>query len=106
MRVTEQIDALESLAIDSFKYPVVTRIVACLIALPVLTTRMNLAGLAGGFISETVSCFLGYNAKKGDATCRQCDSKIRQRCRSRGRDRRLRQRRPETNHLHWYAYRE
>ncbi len=35
MRVTEQIDALEALAIDSFKYLVVTRVVACVIAMPV-----------------------------------------------------------------------
>ena len=48
MRVTEQIDALESLAIDSFKYLVVTRIVACVIALPILTTLLNFSGLAGG----------------------------------------------------------
>ena len=38
MRVTEQIDALESLAVDSFKYLVVTRVLACMIAQPVLTT--------------------------------------------------------------------
>ena len=41
MRVTEQIDALESLAVDSFKYLVVTRIMACVIAMPLLTTVMN-----------------------------------------------------------------
>src|SRR5262245_3081880 len=41
MRVTEQIDALESLAVDSFKHLVVTRIAACMIALPLLTTVMN-----------------------------------------------------------------
>src|SRR2546426_903196 len=52
MRVTEQIDAIESLAIDSFKYLVVTRVVACIIALPVLTTIMNFAALIGGFTSE------------------------------------------------------
>ena len=41
MRVTEQIDALESLAVDSFKFLVVTRVIACMIALPILTTVMN-----------------------------------------------------------------
>jgi phospholipid/cholesterol/gamma-HCH transport system permease protein len=54
MRVTEQIDALESLAVDSFKYLVVTRLVACLIALPILTTVFNFAAITGGFIAETV----------------------------------------------------
>src|SRR5262245_44885643 len=41
MRVTEQIDALEATAVDSFKYLVVTRVIACVIALPILTTLMN-----------------------------------------------------------------
>lgn len=52
MRVTEQIDALESLAVDSFKYLVVTRIAACMIALPILTILMDFAGLTGGMFSE------------------------------------------------------
>lgn len=55
MRVTEQIDALESLAVDSFKYLVVTRILACILVMPILTTIMNLGGLLGGYISEAVS---------------------------------------------------
>src|SRR6185295_17670108 len=54
MRVTEQIDALESLAVDSFHYLAVTRIIACMIALPILTTVMNFSGLIGGFLAETV----------------------------------------------------
>jgi phospholipid/cholesterol/gamma-HCH transport system permease protein len=52
MRVTEQIDALESLAIDSFKYLAVTRIIACVISLPVLTIFTGFAGLLGGYVSE------------------------------------------------------
>jgi phospholipid/cholesterol/gamma-HCH transport system permease protein len=54
MRVTEQIDALESLAVDSFKYLVVTRVIACVVALPLLTVLMNAAGLLGGFFAETI----------------------------------------------------
>src|SRR2546421_9081101 len=53
MKVTEQIDALESLAVDSFHYLAVTRILACMIALPILTTVMNFSGLIGGFLAET-----------------------------------------------------
>ena len=53
MRVTEQIDALESLAVDSFHYLAVTRIIACMIALPILTTVLNFSGLIGGFLAET-----------------------------------------------------
>jgi phospholipid/cholesterol/gamma-HCH transport system permease protein len=54
MRVTEQIDALESLAVNSFKYLVVTRVVACVIALPLLTVLMNFSGILGGFFAETM----------------------------------------------------
>lgn len=54
MRVTEQIDALESLAVDSFKYLVVTRVLACAVCLPLLTVLIDFAGLAGGFFAETI----------------------------------------------------
>lgn len=54
MRVTEQIDALESLAVDSFKYLVVTRVIACVLAFPLLTTIMNFAGIFGGFVAENL----------------------------------------------------
>jgi phospholipid/cholesterol/gamma-HCH transport system permease protein len=53
MRVTEQIDALEASAVDAFRFLVVTRVVACIIALPILTTLMNFSGMIGGFIAET-----------------------------------------------------
>ena len=52
MRATEQIDAIESLSIDSFKFLVVPRIIACTLALPLLTLFMDFSGLAGGFVSE------------------------------------------------------
>jgi phospholipid/cholesterol/gamma-HCH transport system permease protein len=55
MRVTEQIDALEATAVDSFRYLVVTRVVACVVALPILTTLMNFAGMLGGFLAETIA---------------------------------------------------
>jgi phospholipid/cholesterol/gamma-HCH transport system permease protein len=55
MRVSEQIDALESVAVDSFKYLVVTRITACVLALPILTTILNFSGILGGMISESVA---------------------------------------------------
>ena len=53
MRVTEQIDALESLAINSFKYLVFTRVVACCLALPLLTVLMNFSGMFGGYLAES-----------------------------------------------------
>jgi len=52
MKVSEQIDALEALAVDPFKFLVVTRVVACMIALPILTSVMNFAGMLGGFAAE------------------------------------------------------
>jgi phospholipid/cholesterol/gamma-HCH transport system permease protein len=52
MKVTQQIDALEASAVDSFKYLAVTRILACMLALPLLTTLMDFAGIFGGFAAE------------------------------------------------------
>ncbi|MBM3778301.1 MAG: ABC transporter permease [Acidimicrobiia bacterium] len=53
MKVTEQIDALEATAVDSFRFLVVTRVVACVLALPILTSLMNITGILGGFVAET-----------------------------------------------------
>src|SRR5687768_14573943 len=55
MRVTEQIDALEASAVDAFRYLVVTRVVACVIAVPILTTLMNFSGMLGGFLAEATA---------------------------------------------------
>ena len=55
MRVTEQIDAIEASAVDAFNYLVVTRTVACIIALPILTTVMNFCGMLGGFLAESLT---------------------------------------------------
>ncbi len=52
MRVTEQIDGIESLSIDAFKFLVVPRVIACSASLPLLTLFMDFAGLLGGFVSE------------------------------------------------------
>src|SRR3954470_22213013 len=60
MRVTEQIDALEASAVDSFRYLVVTRVIACIIALPILTTVMNFAGMLGGFIAERAATGMSF----------------------------------------------
>jgi phospholipid/cholesterol/gamma-HCH transport system permease protein len=54
MKVTEQIDAIEASAVDSFKYLAVTRILACVLALPLLTVVMDFAGIFGGFVAETL----------------------------------------------------
>ncbi len=67
MRISSQIDAMEALAINSFKYLAVTRIVACIIALPVLTTLLELSGLAGGMTSEFVASHMTVRQFLNDA---------------------------------------
>jgi len=52
MKVTEQIDALEATAVDAFKYLAVTRIVALMIAMPLLTLMMDFSGMFGGYLAE------------------------------------------------------
>lgn len=51
MRATEQIDAIEALSIDSFKFLVVPRVVACVLVLPLLTIFMDCCGIVGGYLS-------------------------------------------------------
>lgn len=48
MRITEQIDALETLAIDPMRYLVLPRVIGATIALPLLTVVSLLAGCIGG----------------------------------------------------------
>jgi phospholipid/cholesterol/gamma-HCH transport system permease protein len=52
MKVTEQIDALEASAVDAFKYLAVTRVIALMIAMPLLTIMMDFAGILGGYAAE------------------------------------------------------
>ena len=52
MKVTEQIDALEARAVDAFKYLAVTRVVALMFAMPLLTIMMDFAGILGGYVAE------------------------------------------------------
>jgi phospholipid/cholesterol/gamma-HCH transport system permease protein len=48
MRVTEQIDALETLAFDPHAYLIVPRIIAALVMLPLLTIVANTVGIVAG----------------------------------------------------------
>ena len=50
MKVTEQIDAMETLATNPIKYLVVPRFLALVIMLPVLTIYSDLVGVLGGYI--------------------------------------------------------
>ncbi len=50
MRVTEQIDALESLAINPIAFLVIPRVVAGMLMLPVLTVLADFVGIVGGWL--------------------------------------------------------
>lgn len=49
MRIEEQIDALECMAIDPFSYLVTPRFIASVIAIPLLTSFCNIVGILGGY---------------------------------------------------------
>ena len=50
MAVTEQIDALKTLATPPLRYLGVPRLLACVVMLPVLTVLADVVGLLGGFL--------------------------------------------------------
>lgn len=51
MRVTEQIDAMEVGALDPYQYLVTTRVLACILMLPILTIYADALALAGGYVA-------------------------------------------------------
>jgi phospholipid/cholesterol/gamma-HCH transport system permease protein len=59
MQVTEQIDALYTLAINPVKYLVVPRFLASLIVMPILTTFADILGIIGGYLVSVM--LLGSN---------------------------------------------
>ncbi|MDE2058117.1 MAG: ABC transporter permease [candidate division NC10 bacterium] len=50
MRITEQIDALEAMAVNPMKYLVVPKVIAGLIAVPLLTAIFDVVGIFGGYL--------------------------------------------------------
>ncbi len=55
MKVTEQIDALEAMAVNPVRFLVVPRVAAALIMLPVLTVFANAIAIFGGFVVSVTS---------------------------------------------------
>jgi phospholipid/cholesterol/gamma-HCH transport system permease protein len=55
MRLTEQIDALEVLGSSPMRMLVGPRVLACMIALPLLTVFISYLGILSGFLAETLS---------------------------------------------------
>lgn len=55
MRVSEQIDAMEASAVDPQKYLVATRVVACILMLPLLTLAADFCGIIMGWAADTLA---------------------------------------------------
>jgi phospholipid/cholesterol/gamma-HCH transport system permease protein len=53
MKVTEQIDAIEASGVNAYKLLAFTRIVACILMLPLLTLAADFAGIITGWIANT-----------------------------------------------------
>ncbi len=60
MRATEQIDALQTLSTDPYRYLVAPRLLAAVLTLPLLTAVADIIGIAGGWIVATAS--LDFNS--------------------------------------------
>jgi len=59
MRISEQIDALETMEIHPIKFTFTPRIIAGLISFPLLTALFDVTGIFGGYLSGSV--ILGIN---------------------------------------------
>jgi phospholipid/cholesterol/gamma-HCH transport system permease protein len=59
MKVTEQVDALVTLATNPVKYLIVPRVMACMVMLPLLVIVANIVGISGGYVVAT--SVLGLN---------------------------------------------
>src|SRR4029077_14999739 len=54
VEVTEQIDALEASAVDPYKFLVATRVLACVVMLPLLTLAADFFGIIFGWVTNTL----------------------------------------------------
>ncbi len=59
-RISEQIDALDTMRIDPLRYLITPRITASIISFPLLTALFDLVGIIGGYVSGVL--LLGANA--------------------------------------------
>lgn len=51
MRISEQIDALDCMAVDPFRYLISPKFLAALISVPLLTVLFDVVGIAGGYLA-------------------------------------------------------
>ena len=54
MKVTEQIDAIEASAVNPFRLLAATRILACILMLPLLTLAADVSGLFMGWVTQAL----------------------------------------------------
>jgi len=54
MKVTEQIDAMEASAVNTYKYLAATRVVACILMLPLLALVTDFCGVLTGWMTHTL----------------------------------------------------
>jgi phospholipid/cholesterol/gamma-HCH transport system permease protein len=55
MKVTEQIDAMETSGVDPYNYLVTTRVLAMVILMPVITLYAEFVGIFGSYIAELLA---------------------------------------------------
>lgn len=55
MKVTEQIDAMEASAVDPYRYLAATRVLACILMLPLLTIAADFCGIFMGWVANTLA---------------------------------------------------
>ena len=60
MRITQQIDALECMAIDPYRFLITPKFLATIVAVPLLTLMFNVVGIFGGYVSGVM--LLGVNS--------------------------------------------
>lgn len=51
MRISEQIDALECMAVDPFRYLITPKLLATIISVPLLTAIFDVVGIFGGYLA-------------------------------------------------------
>ena len=55
MKVTEQIDAMEASAVNPYQFLAATRVLACIVALPLLTLAADFCGIFMGWVADTLA---------------------------------------------------
>jgi phospholipid/cholesterol/gamma-HCH transport system permease protein len=55
MKVTDQIDAIEVGAVNPYRFLAATRVLACILMLPLLTLAADACGILSGWVSSTLT---------------------------------------------------